>query len=460
MIFQFIFIIIYFDIIPILSIKIFPDEYKALDNPYDNDIESSTEDYHYIISSFAAREYIDYYKGIYYKPELCCYWNYYYENSYLYCFKRSSTILDNYTSLNNINDTNLKEMHHYACVPEKGKQVNILFNYRKSLDDIILSIQMRFTNIYEEPFDLRLATCKTYNGTAEGRRCIKENILDNITIPNNSFYIYTFKFDPNYYYIQSENYSIPHENNGMFNFATDNLLYLFFDEDKQLYFNSYIISLNLKRYVLSLSGHSLNSCANSGCISGYSCKSRNPSVNEYYMCYNNQYTTECSLFGCIPGAYCNSKSLCLECDHQCRTCNDQNYTNCTSCYSTSIYPQWKYHHKSTLNGPCIFEFFPINKIKADEINVPIPLSYRITFEFWINIHNPVKLINKNAKPSLSSFILKDFFSFSLHQNSYKNDSIYFVLTPFEFFFPFLEDYISINDYYEKYLKIPMINCNI
>ena len=452
MIFQFIFIIIYFDIIPILSIKIFPDEYKALDNPYDNDIESSTEDYHYIISSFAAREYIDYYKGIYYKPELCCYWNYYYENSYLYCFKRSSTILDNYTSLNNINDTNLKEMHHYACVPEKGKQVNILFNYRKSLDDIILSIQMRFTNIYEEPFDLRLATCKTYNGTAEGRRCIKENILDNITIPNNSFYIYTFKFDPNYYYIQSENYSIPHENNGMFNFATDNLLYLFFDEDKQLYFNSYIISLNLKRYVLSLSGHSLNSCANSGCISGYSCKSRNPSVNEYYMCYNNQYTTECSLFGCIPGAYCNSKSLCLECDHQCRTCKDQNYTNCTSCYSTSIYPQWKYHHKSTLEGPCIFEFFPINKIKADEINVPIPLSYRITFEFWINIHNPVKLINKNAKPSLSSFILKDFFSFSLHQNSYKNDSIYFVLTPFEFFFPFLEDYISINDYYEKYLN--------
>ena len=172
------------------------------------------------------------------------------------------------------------------------------------------------------------------------------------------------------------------------------------------------------------------------------------------MCYrDSQLSTECSLFGCIPGAYCNSKSICLECDHQCRSCNDQNYTNCTSCYSTAIYPQWKYNHKSSFKGPCTFEFFPINKIKTHEINVPIPLSYRITFEFWINIHNPLYLINKNAKPSLSSFILKDFFTFSLHQNSYKNDSIYFVLTPFEFFFPFLEEYISINDYYEKYLKI-------
>ena len=127
--------------------------------------------------------------------------------------------------------------------------------------------------------------------------------------------------------------------------------------------------------------------------------------------------------------------------------------NCKSCYSTAINKDWQYHHDYSRSGPCIFEFYPLNKVESDNIKVPIPLNYRMTFEFWINIHDPRYLCDKNVKPSLSSFILKDFFTIALHRNLKKVNSVIFVLIPFEFYYPFDKNFVLMDDLYNKYLNI-------
>ena len=129
------------------TVKVFPDDYKLIDNPYENDIESDTEEYHYVLTAVSTKGYTDLYKGIVYRSRLCCY----YQSSYCYS---SSATLNNYTNLTNINDTNFKELHHYACIPGKGRGANIFFSYPRNTPDSVISVRMRLTNIYDEPFDL------------------------------------------------------------------------------------------------------------------------------------------------------------------------------------------------------------------------------------------------------------------------------------------------------------------
>ena len=117
--------------------------------------------------------------------------------------------------------------------------------------------------------------------------------------------------------------------------------------------------------------------------------------------------------------------------------------NYKRCYTIAIYPYWMYDNQFDQGTQCIFEFYPMNKVESGNINISIPLSYRITLEFWIFIHNPRYLTNKS---SLSSFILKDFFTFSIHHNAVDEDfiSTILILTPFEYFYPFKKDFIVYN----------------
>ena len=432
----------------ILSVKVHPDDYKLIDNPYENDIESSSESYNYIITSVATFEYIDFYKGIHYKNNLCCCY-------YSYSCYSTSRYFNDYLSLSNINDTNLKELHRrgcVGCVTENGANINIIFDYRRYSSDSLIAIKMRLTNIYNESMEIGVGACRGYRYDSSGylRYCTSKTILDTFIIPNNSFAIYTFKLDQYYYYLESENFKISHDINGLFSPSSYNYLYLFFDQEKELYLNSYIVSVDLKKYFLSLSGHAHNYCTSNGCLN-YDCYSRYSSyISAYY--YKCEYSyTECSYHGCVPGSYCNSQNICLECNYQCKGC--VNKDSCKSCYITATYPTFLYDHKySSLNGPCIFEFFPLNKAMSLDIDVPIPLNYRMTFEFWIYIHDPRYLQEKNAEDSLSSFILKDFFTISLHKSLEDINSVIFALTPFEFFYPFDKSYITMNDFYEKYIN--------
>ena len=93
--------------------RIHPDDYKWFDNPYENDIESQTEDYNNIIEAVARQDYDDYYKGVYYKGGLCCYRTRQYGTFYS-CYSREK-ILTDYTKLTNINDTNLQKLHYRGC---------------------------------------------------------------------------------------------------------------------------------------------------------------------------------------------------------------------------------------------------------------------------------------------------------------------------------------------------------
>ena len=436
-------------------VKVFPDDYKWIDNPYENDIESDTEDYHYVLTAVSAKGYTDNYKGIVYRSRFCCYYDTYYSNC-----RSSSTVLNNYTNISNINETNLKELHHYACISGKGKDVNIYFSYSRATPDSVITVRMRLTNIYEEPFELEFGKCNGYTGYDQDRRCYSKSVLDSFIIPNNSFAIYTFKLDQNNYYLEKENFSKPHSNSGLFSFGEDIKLSFFFNhENKTLYYNSYIVSLDLKKYILAITGHALNSCSGSGCLprGSYYCSPSGSGESGYAYCYYYSYSSyygfsECSLFGCVPGSYCDSSSTCIECDYQCKGCI-AGPMNCKSCYITAMNNRWKFHHHDSYTGPCPFEFYPLNKVESDNINVPIPLSHRMTFEFWINIHDPKYLCDKDVQPSISSFILQDFFTITFHQNLQDVNSTIFVLIPLEFFYPFDKNLILMDDLYKKYLNI-------
>ena len=448
-------LILLFDII--FSLRTSFNDYKPLDNPYEDDISSSTEAYHHIITSFSAAGYIDYYKGIYYKKYLCCSWGYTDYGHYrcLHTIGSYQTI-ENYTQLNNINETNLKELLHYGCSPvEEEGHLNILFDYQRYTNDSIVSIQIRMTNTDPEPVEFNLAICTKHTGSYRDKKCSEFKAIDSYIIPNNSFIIYTFKLDQNSWYVQNDNFTIPHNDPAVkFDFTKPILLYINPENEKKIYINSYIVSVNLRRYILSLGGHAHNYCNNYGCLTSYSCTPSGADIK--YGCvipsYDDALITDCSLRGCIPGAYCNRDNTCIECDQQCRTC-EADKMKCISCYSNAIYPQWKYYRDNPYKtGQCIFEFYPLNKVEKMDIEVPIPLSYRLTFEFWIYIHDPTYLTNEDLTQSLSSFVLKDFFTFSLHQNSSDYNSVIFLLTPFEYFYPFKNDYTIMGDYYDKYLK--------
>ena len=320
------------------SVKVFPDDYKLIDNPYENDIESDTEEYHYVLTAVSARGYTDLYKGIVYKNYLCCY-----DDSSYYGCRSSKATLNNYTNLTNINDTNFKELHHYACITGKGKAVNIFFNYPRNTPDSVISVRMRLTNIYDEPFDLNFG--------------INGRVLDSFIINNNSFVIYTIKLDQNNYYLQKDNFTKPYSNGGLFSFGDSiRLRFSFNHENKTLYFNSYIVSLDLKKYILSLSGHAHNSCSGSGCLYG-TCYSSGSGADGYAYCSYSSYNfafSECSLWGCVPGSYCDGSNKCNECDDQCKGCV-AGPMNCKSCYITAMNNLWRYHHKDTSRtGPCPF----------------------------------------------------------------------------------------------------------
>ena len=463
---MYIFLLI-FNIYAIISLRNPPDQYMVEDNPYRDDIVYSTEKDHHIITAVTAVKdgYIDYYKGIYYRPYLYCHWR---NGGYgFYPVDGHNVAIPNYMELQNINETNLKQLHSYGCA---YAHLNILFDYRKYSDDSIVSITFRLTNTLEEDVDFQFGTCTSFEpDTYEECTDIGLIQLDTFTITNNSFLIYTFKFDSNAYYIQSENFEIAH-----YRAITANPHYRFFivTNGKQLHINSYIISVDLLRYVLSLGGHSHNYCTKYGCLDNYNCHvkySDSSGYPRYYECqlyYYGYWITECSLFGCIPGTFCSTDTICIECDYQCRTCFDKTPMNCKSCYSIAIFPQWQYDYQFGKGTQCTFEFYPLNKVESGNINVPIPLNYRITLEFWMFIHDPTYLTNKDLRPSLSSFIYKDFFTFSLHQKEDDYNSIMLILTPFEYFYPFKKQYSTIDHFYQnyksdypalQYLKVPLYN---
>ena len=337
---QFYIFLFIFKVYYIISLQNPPDNFSEVDNPFRDDIEYTTEKDHHIITAMSSYGYIDYYKGIYYKKNLSCHWVY----DYGFKPKYDNKYIPTYLELQNINDTNLKELHKYGCL---FTPPNILIDYRRSAEDALVSITLRLTSLEEEDIEFQFGLCTGFEDNIQ-ETCIASGFkeLDTYNITNNSLLIYTFKFDNNSYYRQSDNFEIAYSH--QFKPNTHLRFFIMADTDK-LYINSYIVSVDLFRYVLSYSGHAHNYCTNHGCLDGYSCVVQEYENNDkkspkYYGCqqyYYNHFTTECSLFGCIPGSFCSPDTVCIECDYQCKTCFDKTYMNCKSCYSIAIYPYWK-----------------------------------------------------------------------------------------------------------------------
>ncbi len=440
-------------------IEIRPDEYKIGDNLFKDDIEFSSEKYHHIIDAESVRGcrndegYIDWYKGIWYKPKMWCHWEK--DSNGWHGYSKTKTI-SGYKELDNANMTNLVELQHYGC--KFDEPINIMYDARRQAEDTTMVITMRVTNTAAEEeltFNLNLCTSLLAN-TCQGPTVIDSGIL----VPPNSFLIYRFRYDGKAFYLQKDDFSVPYSLPSAF--KGNDLVHLYLPvgsgSPDAFSINSYVISTDIFRYVLATSGHVFNYCQNYICYTGHTCTSHYP----HHYCRDSGYddaecywVTECSLLGCIPGAYCNDHNICQECDKPCRTCFDGNLKNCKSCYSTARYPQWKNYHQfqsASKKEDCIYEFYPLNKIESNEIEFPIPLNYRLTFEFWMFIHEPLYLTNKDLTPSLSSFILKDFFTVSIHQDEDNVNNTYGILTPFEFYYPFSKDFVIKESYYQDYLK--------
>ena len=434
----------------VFSLKIPPDEFKVLDNPYRNDIDFTTEKDHHIITAIAAKEYIDYYKGIFYKDFMYCNWS-------TYCGLHPTTgpndikTYPDYNEILNINDTNLKKLHKYGCTG--SNPLNIAFDYRRESEDSRISVAMRLTNLDpENEVEFQVGLCSKFEA-GYGETCMEVIEFDKYTVEKNSFIVVKVQLGKDGFYKQTENFEIFHQQK--FDWTTHLRLFIL-DEEKKLTLNSYIISVDLFKYVLSLEGHAHNYCTNHGCLGGQYCVGYTSTAPIYYRCRSEscntyRYFTECSLFGCIPGSFCDDSYTCIECDYQCRTCFSKGYMDCKSCYSIAEYPQWDYYHQFKKGTQCSFEFYPLNKIESYNIDVPIPLSYRVTMEFWMFIHDPTYLTNKDLRSSLSSFILKDFFTFSLRQNTADYNSVNLIITPFEFFYPFKKSYTTADDFLKDYL---------
>jgi len=443
---------IFINFCDILSLKIPPDNYKELDNPYRNDIEFATEKDHHIITAVSTKGYVDYYKGIYYKNFLFCRWKVNYGLHFVNDSK-AITKIDNYLDLQNIEDTNLKELLSYGC--DSDYPLNVVLDYRRDSEESIITASFRLTNILEKEVPFQFGFCATYEPGLQ-ENCNKITQLDESVIAENSFTIYSIKLGKTKYYIQSEDFRIEHDYPSTLDWEKHIRLF-FLTGDQNIYINSYLVSVDLLKYVLSLAGHAHNYCTNHGCLSGTSCEIQegtSSTAPKYYVCEyveHNRFYTECSLFGCIPGTFCDESKTCIECDYQCRTCFSKAYMDCKSCYSIAEYPQWMHYYQFHKGTQCSFEFYPLNKIESDNIDVPIPLSHRVTMEFWMFIHNPKYLTNKDLRSSLSSFILKDFFTLSLRQEVSDYNSVTLILTPFEYFYPFKRAYTTADDYLNDYL---------
>ena len=154
--------------------------------------------------------------------------------------------------IQNINDTNLKEIHKYGCLYTPP---NILIDYRRSAEDALVSITLRLTSLEEEDIEFQFGLCDGFDDPYQDV-CTASGFtkLDTYNITNNSFLIYTFKFDGSSYFSQSENFTIAHSHN--FN-TNKHLRFFIMAETDKLYINSYIVSVDLFRYVLSYSGHAI-----------------------------------------------------------------------------------------------------------------------------------------------------------------------------------------------------------
>ena len=77
-------------------------------------------------------------------------------------------------------------MLHYGCSVdfEEEEQMSILFDYDRDSDDALVSLQIRMTNLLQEPLSFNLGICSSYIGTYDERKCKTYKNIDTYIIPN------------------------------------------------------------------------------------------------------------------------------------------------------------------------------------------------------------------------------------------------------------------------------------
>ena len=439
--------------------RILPDDYKEYDDYFPNDLlQGDTQEFHHIISAFSyGNSYVDEYYGLYYTPHIKC--GPYYRGS-LYSMNPGD--LD-------LSSTNLKGLYNKGCYYNQNMNVVFLFHENENAKNDFQAI-IRISNpTSDAPYTFDLGTCISINPTTN--ECTNfESILDNeyITIEKHSIMKLVIKWNtkltevrvddsPNTVKILNANISE--------NFVLYFNLNQCDDANGKIVLHSIVLMVNLHDETRAINGDQFNSCLNKGCINTDTCKPITENNKPFYFCEDYDwnrggyyYPNDCSMDGCIENTYCNKNDKrCLACDLTCRTCFTDSNNDCRSCYRNAVSDQWYINYQFTQANKqmCKYEYNNMAIFDDFEVNIPIPLTYRITIEFWLFVHDTTHLIDSNIRPSFSGFIIKDFFIMGVMQDEVKSN-IKTIIIPFEHFFPFNKNIISVEDlknYKSKYTSL-------
>ena len=468
--YKILFLLLYINIIN-NTLPIIPNSYLEYDEIFYNDIDHDLEKYHYILESSARQGYVDEHLGIYYSSDLrCCWYNYHFSD---YDRTMSHTIFEN------IDITNNKNLYNKGCSCGNF-QNSVVFQCYYENENIKYSTEIRYANPNNVniAMDVGIITSLSsflQNNNDTGYGSINPsrilvginniNVKDSkILVKNYTIGRFKLKWDKNYYYLEEENFTIPHSYSmptqfslNFRNHEKEDYKYTIDSEEQTIntnYTNLIIISklftILMPDFTLSLKGNLFNWCTERFCTSSDRCS--NNKCSNYYSGYYSSIST-CGHKGCAPTSFCDtSTNICTQCtDLTCKRCSNKGYNNCISCFNTAIDKQWYYDYLDSTNfndNQCTFEYNALNHFENFEFSIPIPYNYRITLEFWVFIHDTKYFLNPKLEPALSSFIIRDFMTVSIGKGIDSTINLY--LIPFELFYPFPSSITSLTTFESNY----------
>ena len=405
--------------------RILPDDYKEYDDYFPNDLlQGDTQEFHHIISAFSyGNSYVDEYYGLYYTPHIKC--GPYYRGS-LYSMNPGD--LD-------LSSTNLKGLYNKGCYYNQNMNVVFLLHENENAKNDFQAI-IRISNpTSDAPYTFDLGTCSSINPTTDECTIFK-SMLDKeyITIEKHSIMKLVIKWNTKLTEVRVDDSPNTVK---IFNADISENFMLYFnlkkcaDANGKIVLHSIVLMVNLHDETRAINGDQFNSCLNKGCINTDTCKPITENNKPFYFCedyVSNRggyyYPNDCSMDGCIENTYCNKNDKrCLACDLTCRTCFTDSNNDCRSCYRNAVSDQWYINYQFTQANKqmCKYEYNNMAIFDDFEVNIPIPLTYRITIEFWLFVHDTTHLIDSNIRPSFSGFIIKDFFIMGVMQDEVKSN---------------------------------------
>lgn len=126
---------------------------------------------------------------------------------------------------------------------------------------------------------------------------------------------------------------------------------------------------------------------------------------------SGSFTNSCAFNRvCIEGTYCDTlANVCRFCDDQCRDCASVMKNSCTKCHRSS--PNFDLTYATPQQ--CTFDHVDFSKYDKFSMDVPPAMNYRVTFDFWMWVHDVSKFINVKGTAQAITLVYKDFLTIGI-----------------------------------------------